>query len=119
VTGSGSVTRVKWFERDPGGATIYITPPPGDGPRGLELCSVCNDLAELEIPDAAVAAGTDQFGDIGTVRYILVAAAPIIVAAELRRLAVELYDGPQRWPASKVALLRNRADELDPGAGNG
>ena len=84
-------------------------------------------MADLEIPDRAVevawreyALGTfdvDQI-DESHIAATMKAAAPIIVAAELRRLAAELYDGPQRWPASKVGLLRDRADQLDPPGDN-
>jgi hypothetical protein len=80
-------------------------------------------MAELEIPEAAKDAAVSALAAVmadkrtGGTEHAAVcvasAAAPIIVAAELRRLADELYDGPQRWPASKVQLLRDRADELD------
>lgn len=75
-------------------------------------------VRELEIPeracDAAVSAlaavmadkraGQVEYAAVGVVR----AAAPIIVAAELRRLAVRTNDlSAQIW-------LRQRADELDP-----
>lgn len=75
-------------------------------------------MSDLQIPeravDAALAVNVTGFRPDSAQLFRLEAAAPIIMAAELRRLADEFYDGPQRWPASKVALLRDRAAELDP-----
>jgi hypothetical protein len=72
-------------------------------------------MSELEIPDEACTAYIEassarrREGDNGTAYvYGLRAAAPAIVAAELRRIAA-------RFGTSGAALhLRDRADELDP-----
>lgn len=63
-------------------------------------------MSELEIPERALEAAwlEDTPGGIR-------AAAPIIVADELRRPAAELWDEDHLGPAKKLA---NRANELDP-----
>lgn len=66
-------------------------------------------MADLEIPERAVnATGARDDRDRTMVRSLLSSTAPIIVAAELRRLAKRTNDvSAQIW-------LRQRADELDP-----
>jgi hypothetical protein len=50
-----TVQRIEWFERDPGGTTMYVapaTPPSIDvhvEERGLEYCTVCDDLTEIAV----------------------------------------------------------------------
>jgi hypothetical protein len=50
-----TVRRVEWFERDPGGTTIYVAPAASPDSEldveevGLEYCTVCDDLTEIAI----------------------------------------------------------------------
>ncbi len=74
-------------------------------------------LAALEGATAATPTGDPRHAwPDQLVAAIVHAAAPLIVAAELRRIAAEInttYRAPELWPV----YLRNRADELDPAGG--
>jgi hypothetical protein len=63
----------------------------------------------LEIPDAVY----DAAHQTGAIKYsaVLRAAAPLIVATELRRLATEWEDN---YPFERATRLHDRANELDP-----
>jgi hypothetical protein len=48
--------RVDWFERDPGGSTMNVAPaqasqslPARVEERGLEYCTVCDDLTDIAV----------------------------------------------------------------------
>jgi hypothetical protein len=76
---------------------------------------------ELEIPDAAYEAADRVMRDWHAASDVLYAAAPLVVAAELRRLAddiagrVSADDNVTEFHVNQVcaAKLRARADELD------
>jgi hypothetical protein len=71
-------------------------------------------VSDLEIPERAYDAGRDaiELYDMGDTSNIIDAAAPIIVAAELRRLTTSGLYGVVTYDH-----LRRRADELDPPEG--
>jgi hypothetical protein len=77
-------------------------------------------VSELEIPEAATDAAYDilldwqpQFETTADVlSRVLDVAAPLIVAAELRRIADEI--GGTDYGRVAAQVLHNRADELDP-----
>lgn len=85
-------------------------------------------MTALQIPDATVAAFTATYeaargdGHSGIAySFGMTAAAPLIVAAELRRFAAELAeeashsdDGEYDWVAAAAFRLIDRADALDP-----
>lgn len=76
-------------------------------------------MSEVEIPDAAIDAA-DIFG--GQIRRAdlwdqLERAAPLIVAAELRRLAVPYGEREDVCAGDRLRILA-RADELDPQGGH-
>lgn len=70
-----------------------------------------DDMTELHVPNAAfMAAAEVNAADDATIEEILDAAAPLIVAAELERMAdTPFEDGP--WWALATSL-RERAAEL-------
>jgi hypothetical protein len=77
-------------------------------------------LEALERATAATPTGDPRYADPDEVVVATVqAAAPVVVAAELRRLAAELVNsvsgGVGQWCARS---LRERADQLDPVGGN-
>jgi hypothetical protein len=85
-------------------------------------------VTAVDIPDQAMDVAWRTFSEslsqadshldyVEALADAITAAAPLIVATELRRLADELYEGPQRWPWSKAGLLRDRANELTPPGG--
>lgn len=81
---------------------------------GLEIPERARQIA-CDIYDAALirdveSEGTQTSGVCAEIQAVE-AAAPIIVAAELQRLAAELWDEDHLGPAKKLA---NRANELDP-----
>jgi hypothetical protein len=84
-------------------------------------------MADLHIPpraweaaDAAVDAALETAPDVAPAHLAadaIIVAAPIIVAAELRRLArSDLFAETPRWAR---AVLLDRAAELDPEGGHG
>jgi hypothetical protein len=75
-------------------------------------------MTELTIPEHAIDLAWRAFGAheddyVAALTDAISAAAPTIVAAELRRLADDLYT-TERWPLSKVGTLHLRANEIDP-----
>jgi hypothetical protein len=79
-------------------------------------------MSELKIPEAAYAAGEAGYDESCRLGLradgpgaAIDAAAPLIVAAELRWLADELDSGLQRTGLLNAAdIARTRANELDP-----
>lgn len=75
-------------------------------------------MSDLVIPDAAVRAAWEAHRDgLVAVQDMLAAAAPAIVAAELRRLASRLEAAFIEGPIDRESAayhLRTRADKLDP-----
>jgi hypothetical protein len=73
-------------------------------------------MSGLEIPDVAYAVAyvvaSDKFSSRDEYHEAMInAAAPLIVAAELRRMAVEWEDS---YPFERATRLHDRANELDP-----
>lgn len=77
-------------------------------------------MSELEIPEAALSALETIIDSSHDYIAALNSAAPLIVAAELRRIAAT-WRGPDQPQITHVPpsyirqVLWNRADELDPG----